>query len=152
MITSINGTPLSPLTFGTMQFGGKADAYESLLDISFTCLHRWFLRWELIEWASGCFGLHILYINACPMEHVEALDKRWQKNSFLVFQSLPVCRQKPNVLIVRWLFFYATFCIRIIADCGCRFFQFITNCYAGYNVHIYCCFGYYFYTLLVVRG
>ena len=29
MITSLNGTPLSPLTFGTMQFGGKADARES---------------------------------------------------------------------------------------------------------------------------
>ena len=24
MITSLNGTPLSPLTFGTMQFGGNA--------------------------------------------------------------------------------------------------------------------------------
>ena len=29
MITSLNGTPLSPLTFGTMQFGGRADAAES---------------------------------------------------------------------------------------------------------------------------
>lgn len=29
MITSLNGTPLSPLTFGTMQFGGNADAGES---------------------------------------------------------------------------------------------------------------------------
>lgn len=29
MITSPNGTPLSPLTFGTMQFGGNADAGES---------------------------------------------------------------------------------------------------------------------------
>ena len=29
MITSLNGTPLSPLTFGTMQFGGSADASES---------------------------------------------------------------------------------------------------------------------------
>ena len=29
MITSINGTPLSPLTFGTMQFGGNADAAQS---------------------------------------------------------------------------------------------------------------------------
>ncbi|WP_299043915.1 aldo/keto reductase [uncultured Tateyamaria sp.] len=29
MITSLNGTPLSPLTFGTMQFGGTADAQES---------------------------------------------------------------------------------------------------------------------------
>ena len=29
MITSPNGTPLSPLTFGTMQFGGRADADES---------------------------------------------------------------------------------------------------------------------------
>lgn len=29
MITSPNGTPLSPLTFGTMQFGGRADAAQS---------------------------------------------------------------------------------------------------------------------------
>ncbi|MEM9870234.1 MAG: aldo/keto reductase [Pseudomonadota bacterium] len=29
MITSLNGTPLSPLTFGTMQFGGRADATQS---------------------------------------------------------------------------------------------------------------------------
>lgn len=29
MITSPNGTPLSPLTFGTMQFGGRADAVQS---------------------------------------------------------------------------------------------------------------------------
>lgn len=29
MITSLNGTPLSSLTYGTMQFGGKADASES---------------------------------------------------------------------------------------------------------------------------
>ncbi|MEO0669924.1 MAG: aldo/keto reductase [Pseudomonadota bacterium] len=29
MITSLNGTPLSPLTFGTMQFGGSADASQS---------------------------------------------------------------------------------------------------------------------------
>ncbi|MEL6617655.1 MAG: aldo/keto reductase [Pseudomonadota bacterium] len=29
MIASPNGTPLSPLTFGTMQFGGRADAAES---------------------------------------------------------------------------------------------------------------------------
>ncbi len=29
MITSLNGTPLSPLTFGTMQFGGNADATQS---------------------------------------------------------------------------------------------------------------------------
>ncbi len=29
MITSLNGTPLSRLTFGTMQFGGRADASES---------------------------------------------------------------------------------------------------------------------------
>lgn len=29
MITSPNGTPLSPLTFGAMQFGGNADAAES---------------------------------------------------------------------------------------------------------------------------
>lgn len=29
MITSLNGTPLSPLTFGTMQFGGNADAAQS---------------------------------------------------------------------------------------------------------------------------
>lgn len=29
MITSLNGTPLSPLTFGTMQFGGNADAAAS---------------------------------------------------------------------------------------------------------------------------
>lgn len=29
MITSPNGTPLSPLTYGTMQFGGNADADES---------------------------------------------------------------------------------------------------------------------------
>lgn len=29
MITSTNGTPLSPLTFGTMQFGGRADAAQS---------------------------------------------------------------------------------------------------------------------------
>lgn len=29
MITSPNGTPLSPLTFGTMQFGGRADATQS---------------------------------------------------------------------------------------------------------------------------
>ncbi len=29
MITSLNGTPLSPLTFGTMQFGGSADADAS---------------------------------------------------------------------------------------------------------------------------
>ena len=29
MITSPNGTPLSPLTFGTMQFGGNADAQAS---------------------------------------------------------------------------------------------------------------------------
>ncbi|GGX59420.1 aldo/keto reductase [Tateyamaria omphalii] len=29
MITSLSGTPLSPLTFGTMQFGGKADADQS---------------------------------------------------------------------------------------------------------------------------
>ncbi|WP_299726638.1 aldo/keto reductase [uncultured Tateyamaria sp.] len=29
MITSPNGTPLSPLTFGTMQFGGNADAGQS---------------------------------------------------------------------------------------------------------------------------
>ena len=29
MITSLNGTPLSPLTFGTMQFGGTADAAQS---------------------------------------------------------------------------------------------------------------------------
>lgn len=29
MITSLNGTPLSSLTFGTMQFGGRADAAES---------------------------------------------------------------------------------------------------------------------------
>jgi aryl-alcohol dehydrogenase-like predicted oxidoreductase len=29
MITSPNGTPLSPLTYGTMQFGGNADAAES---------------------------------------------------------------------------------------------------------------------------
>ncbi len=29
MITSPNGTPLSPLTFGTMQFGGNANARES---------------------------------------------------------------------------------------------------------------------------
>ena len=35
--------------------------------------------------------------------------KRWlsvgKKIAFLVFQGLPVCRQKPNVLIVRGLFF-----------------------------------------------
>lgn len=29
MITSLSGTPLSPLTFGTMQFGGNADADQS---------------------------------------------------------------------------------------------------------------------------
>ena len=29
MITSPNGTPLSPLTFGTMQFGGRADVTQS---------------------------------------------------------------------------------------------------------------------------
>ena len=29
MITSLDGTPLSPLTFGTMQFGGNADAAQS---------------------------------------------------------------------------------------------------------------------------
>ena len=29
MITSLHGTPLSPLTFGTMQFGGNADAAAS---------------------------------------------------------------------------------------------------------------------------
>ncbi|WP_299651925.1 aldo/keto reductase [uncultured Tateyamaria sp.] len=29
MTTSLNGTPLSPLTFGTMQFGGNADATQS---------------------------------------------------------------------------------------------------------------------------
>lgn len=28
-ITSLNGTALSPLCFGTMQFGGKADATDS---------------------------------------------------------------------------------------------------------------------------
>jgi hypothetical protein len=31
--------------------------------------------------------------------------QRWQKIALLVFQRLPVCRQKPNVLFVRWLFF-----------------------------------------------
>ncbi|MEM6372941.1 MAG: aldo/keto reductase [Pseudomonadota bacterium] len=29
MITSLNGTPLSPITFGTMQFGSRADAHAS---------------------------------------------------------------------------------------------------------------------------
>ena len=41
--------------------------------------------------------------------------------------------------------------IRIVADCETRFFQFTTKFYAGNNIHIYCCFGYYFYTLLAFR-
>ena len=44
-----------------------------------------------------------------------------------------------------------TFCIRIVADCGTRFFQVTTKFYAGYNIHIYNYFGYYFYTLLGFR-
>ena len=43
-----------------------------------------------------------------------------------------------------------TVCIRIVADCGTRFFQVTIKFYAGYNVHIYCYFGYYFYTLLAI--
>jgi hypothetical protein len=42
-----------------------------------------------------------------------------------------------------------TVCIRIVADCGTRIFQVTTKFYAGYNVHVYYYFGYYFYTLLV---
>jgi len=43
-----------------------------------------------------------------------------------------------------------TVCIRIVADFGSRIFQFTTNVDADYNAHIYCYFGYYFYTLLWV--
>ncbi len=43
-----------------------------------------------------------------------------------------------------------TVCIRIVADLGSRIFQFTTTFIACYNVHIYYCFGYYFYTLLAV--
>jgi len=41
-----------------------------------------------------------------------------------------------------------TFSIRIVAVCATRNFQATTKFNAGYNVHIYYCFGYYFYTLL----
>ena len=36
----------------------------------------WNVKSELIEWASGWFGLQIQYINAstCPAEHVEELE------------------------------------------------------------------------------
>jgi hypothetical protein len=40
--------------------------------------------------------------------------------------------------------------IRIVADCVSRIFQFTTNVFADYNLHIYYNFGYYFYTLLPV--
>jgi len=61
-------------------------------------------------------------------------------------------RQGKNqmCLNVRWRFsdWLVTGCIRIVADYGTRIFQVTTNLYAGYNVHIYYYFGYYFYTLL----
>ncbi len=41
----------------------------------------------------------------------------------------------------------STFSIKIVADCGTRFFQVTTIFYAGYNVEIHNCFGNYFYTL-----
>ncbi|MCF6356878.1 MAG: hypothetical protein L3J54_03650, partial [Draconibacterium sp.] len=40
------------------------------------------------------------------------------------------------------------FGIRIVADFVSIIVQFTTKFYAGYNVHIYYYFGYYFYTLL----
>jgi hypothetical protein len=57
--------------------------------------------------------------------------------------NIVICMIYDNILSL-----LPTVCIRIVADFGTRIFQFITKFYAGYNVHVYYYFGYYFYTLL----